>query len=51
MDCSNKKQNEAQCPCDYARCARRGVCCECVAYHRENKELPACLRDGVNDHA
>lgn len=37
-----KEQNSAQCPCTYPGCARKGLCCECIAHHRENGELPAC---------
>ena len=35
----------AECPCDYDPCPRKGVCCACLTYHKENKELPACLRE------
>lgn len=40
MDCM-QDQNKASCNCTYP-CERKGVCCECVAYHRDRKELPAC---------
>jgi hypothetical protein len=33
--------NKASCNCTYS-CSRKGVCCECVAYHRSSGELPAC---------
>ena len=41
MEC---KQNEnlKNCPCSYPNCPRKGICCECVRYHREKQELPAC---------
>jgi len=42
--CLNKKENEKECPCDEVDCERHGVCCECIRYHRENKDKPACLR-------
>ncbi len=29
--------------CSYGPCARKGACCECVSYHRKNKQLPACF--------
>ncbi len=32
-----------QCPCTYEPCARKGKCCECIAYHLESEELPACV--------
>ncbi|MGA2614547.1 MAG: DUF6485 family protein [Spirochaetia bacterium] len=33
--------NKASCNCTYA-CSRKGICCECVTYHRSAGELPAC---------
>jgi hypothetical protein len=33
--------NKKACNCSYP-CSRKGVCCECVAYHRGSGELPAC---------
>ncbi len=42
MEC-NKERNLQRCNCTYEPCSRKGVCCECVAYHRSNKELPACF--------
>ena len=30
------------CPCSYPFCSRKGICCECLKYHREHGELPAC---------
>ena len=44
MECG-KKDNLQNCPCTYAPCSRKGVCCECVAYHRAAGELPACFFD------
>ncbi len=44
-DCKNRKKNIAVCNCTYAGCPRHGECCECVAYHRERDELPACYFD------
>jgi len=42
--CLNKKENEKECPCDEFNCERHGICCECINYHRENGDKPACLR-------
>jgi len=42
MEC-DKKKNLADCTCTYESCSRRGKCCECVAYHRRNGELPGCF--------
>jgi len=36
-------KNKAQCNCSYEPCPRKGVCCECLAYHWQQGELPACL--------
>jgi len=41
MDCK-KQANAASCSCTYGGCPRKGKCCECIAYHRANGELPAC---------
>jgi hypothetical protein len=38
----NKSQNMSHCNCTYGACSRKGVCCECIAYHRKSGELPAC---------
>ena len=35
--------NKSQCACTYEPCPRKGKCCECIAYHRQNDELPGCL--------
>ncbi|MCX6798714.1 MAG: hypothetical protein NTW59_01290 [Candidatus Diapherotrites archaeon] len=43
MECK-KAANEKQCPCPETSCKRHGVCCECVRYHRNSGDRPACLR-------
>jgi len=35
-------RNLEKCNCTYSGCPRKGKCCECIAYHRKNGELPAC---------
>jgi len=35
-------QNTRKCKCTYPGCPRHGKCCECLAYHLESEELPAC---------
>jgi hypothetical protein len=40
MECK-KEINLKNCNCTYP-CEKKGVCCECVAYHRKRGELPAC---------
>ena len=41
-DCSNKTKNLKDCTCTYS-CAKRGLCCECVAYHRSSGQVPGCF--------
>lgn len=41
MDC-NETINLQRCNCTYEPCSRKGICCECIAYHRRGNELPAC---------
>jgi hypothetical protein len=42
-DCPNQKQNLVNCNCSYNPCPRKGICCECILYHRQNGQLPACF--------
>ena len=42
MECQIE-ENKSRCPCTYEPCSRKGKCCECLRYHREMDELPACL--------
>ena len=44
MDCK-KTDNLKNCSCTYEPCPRKGLCCDCVAYHRAAGELPGCLFD------
>jgi hypothetical protein len=41
MEC-NIGDNKVKCNCTYEPCSRKGKCCECIAYHLEMNELPAC---------
>jgi hypothetical protein len=41
MECK-QKSNSASCPCTYNSCPRKGICCECIAYHRASNEIPGC---------
>jgi len=41
MECK-KEKNKKKCNCTYP-CERKGMCCECIAYHRARGELPACM--------
>ena len=41
MECK-KPQNLDNCTCSYPGCSRKGVCCDCLAYHLQSKQLPGC---------
>jgi hypothetical protein len=41
MDCK-KEVNLKNCNCTYP-CSRKGICCDCIAYHRRSRQLPACF--------
>lgn len=43
MDCPNRDINLEHCNCTYPGCSKKGMCCECIKFHRENGEIPACL--------
>ncbi len=43
-ECLNKFENEQDCPCKSDSCERHGVCCECIKFHKNKKDKPACLR-------
>ncbi|HOK79482.1 MAG TPA: DUF6485 family protein [bacterium] len=42
MKC-NRDTNLKHCTCTYVSCSKRGMCCECVAYHRDSGEIPGCF--------
>lgn len=37
----HKELNQEHCNCSYP-CDKQGLCCECLIYHRQRDELPAC---------
>ena len=41
MECK-KEQNLEVCNCSYDPCPRKGVCCDCIAYHLRSRQLPGC---------
>ncbi len=41
-DCPSREDNLARCNCTHEPCSRKGICCECIAYHKRLGELPAC---------
>jgi len=42
MDCKQER-NLQSCNCSYTPCSRKGICCECIRYHLQMRELPACV--------
>ncbi|WP_022846505.1 MULTISPECIES: DUF6485 family protein [unclassified Desulfurobacterium] len=42
MECK-KEKNLQFCSCTYTACSKRGICCECIKYHRDMGEIPGCL--------
>jgi len=41
MDCKKEKNLKA-CNCSYGGCSKKGVCCDCLRYHLQMRQLPAC---------
>ncbi len=41
MDCKQER-NLKSCNCSYSPCPRKGICCDCIQYHLQMRELPAC---------
>ena len=41
----NKERNLKNCNCTYEPCPRKGVCCDCIIYHKKFGEIPACFFD------
>ena len=44
MTCPNQELNKKDCICPSTDCARYGVCCECVKYHRQKGNIPNCFK-------
>jgi hypothetical protein len=42
MQCK-KEENLKNCTCSFPDCPRKGMCCECVTYHRRKNQIPACF--------
>ncbi len=40
--CPNRDRNLRECTCSYEPCSKKGLCCECIRYHRSRGELPGC---------
>ena len=41
MTCK-KETNRKRCNCSYEPCSKKGICCDCLAYHLASRQLPAC---------
>lgn len=42
MECK-KEPNLKTCNCSYEPCSRKGICCNCIAYHLPQRQLPGCF--------
>lgn len=42
MACDRSNENAKNCNCTYSGCSRHGKCCECIQYHLDMDQLPAC---------
>ena len=42
MRSCDEHKNRDRCNCTYEPCPRKGICCECLEYHRRKSQLPAC---------
>lgn len=42
MECQ-KESNMEFCNCSYPGCAKKGICCQCLHYHRQDGKMPACF--------
>ena len=43
MECK-KEENKKNCISTYD-CSKKGICCECVEYHRTRGQIPGCFFD------
>lgn len=42
MECK-MDSNKLDCTCTAISCSKKGICCECVKYHRDRSEIPGCF--------
>lgn len=42
MEC-RKENNLKRCNCSYEPCSRKGICCDCVTYHLQKRQVPGCF--------
>ncbi|MFH1847062.1 MAG: DUF6485 family protein [Candidatus Omnitrophota bacterium] len=38
-----KQANLKKCNCSYSGCSKKGMCCDCLHYHKSMGQLPACF--------
>ena len=50
MECK-KEQNLQSCNCTYDPCSRKGVCCQCISYHLNARQLPGCCCSAAAERA
>ncbi|MDD8026292.1 MAG: DUF6485 family protein [Acidobacteriota bacterium] len=43
MRACTAESNRSRCNCTYEPCPRKNLCCECLAFHWDQRELPACF--------
>ena len=41
--CEHYDENIERCNCTYEPCERKGHCCECIRYHMDMGQVPACF--------
>ena len=41
-ECPQKSSHLKECNCTYD-CSKKGLCCECISYHRGMGQFPACF--------
>ncbi|MDG6219408.1 MAG: DUF6485 family protein [Candidatus Thermoplasmatota archaeon] len=42
MKCTSEENKKQFCNCTYS-CEKKGRCCDCLHYHRQMGQLPACF--------
>jgi len=43
-----KENNLKNCPCK-VNCIRKGICCECIEFHRKLNQVPACIKNIIEN--
>ena len=43
MTTCDTDRNMKRCNCSYEPCSRKGKCCDCLTYHWQMGQLPACM--------